>query len=183
LGATKPCEICGVEMRGAPSTLASRKTCGPKCRRAWHEKNPRPKKSNLCVVCGVACAGRKTCSDACNAKRRAALSTIGARSEQVRARRRKHKANAYRGKDKPEVIERLTKQQRGRCRVCGGEGTKRGDGTVGLVLDHDHATGLPRAVLCGPCNAALGLLGESPERVRSLWDYARSWSQVGLKVG
>lgn len=94
-------------------------------------------------------------------------SAVGARSEAVRAKRRKHARNAYKGKDKPEVIARLTAEQKGRCKVCGCEGAKLGDGTVGLVLDHCHATGRPRAMLCGPCNAALGLLGESPTRIKA----------------
>jgi len=33
-------------------------------------------------------------------------------------------------------------------------------------------------MLCGPCNAALGLLAESPQRVKALWDYAQSWVQT-----
>jgi hypothetical protein len=42
-------------------------------------------------------------------------------------------------------------------------------------------------LLCGPCNAALGLLGESAERIAALHRYALSWAQAALlpvaKVG
>ena len=131
-----------------------------------------------CVVCGAPCVKRKTCGDACHAELVRQKSTVGTRSEQVRAKRRRGKKQSYKGKDKAEVIERLTREQGGRCKVCGGEGTALGDGRVGLVLDHDHATGKPRAMLCGPCNAALGLLAESPQRVKALWDYAQSWVQT-----
>ena len=39
------------------------------------------------------------------------------------------------------------------------------------VVDHCHATGRVRALLCLPCNTALGLLKESPERMRALIAY------------
>lgn len=38
------------------------------------------------------------------------------------------------------------------CAMCG-----KPESEVGLLeLDHDHETGLPRGLLCGPCNRALG---------------------------
>jgi hypothetical protein len=114
-------------------------------------------------------------------------SKLGSRSESKRATRRKAAQNAYRGKDKPEVIARLTEEQGGRCAVCGGLGQRRGDGTEGLLLDHCHATGKARAMLCSRCNAAFGLLGESVERIAALHRYALSWAQAALlpvaKVG
>jgi hypothetical protein len=38
-------------------------------------------------------------------------------------------------------------------------------------VDHDHATGRVRGVLCLGCNTALGLVRESPERLRALARY------------
>lgn len=182
--ASKPCEVCGKEMRGPPSTLANRRTCGPDCLAKWKAQHHAPK-VRPCVVCEKPHPlKRSTCSEACRAEFVAKMvresSTVGARSEAVRARRRRHAANAYRGKDKAAVIARLTKEQRGKCKVCGCEGTPLGNGKVGLVLDHCHATGVPRALLCGPCNAALGLLGESPARIAALHRYALSWAQPAL---
>lgn len=40
-----------------------------------------------------------------------------------------------------------------------------------LHIDHDHATGLVRDMLCPGCNAALGHVHESPERLRGLAEY------------
>jgi len=42
--------------------------------------------------------------------------------------------------------------QEGTCAMCGGTEEEVGP----LELDHDHETGLPRGMLCGPCNRALG---------------------------
>ena len=40
-----------------------------------------------------------------------------------------------------------------------------------LVVDHNHETGDIRKLLDTPCNTVLGLVGESPERLRALADY------------
>lgn len=34
-----------------------------------------------------------------------------------------------------------------------------------LVVDHDHDCGTVRALLCAPCNSALGLFGDNPARL------------------
>ncbi len=39
------------------------------------------------------------------------------------------------------------------------------------VVDHCHETGKVRALLCSPCNTAIGLLKECPVRMRSAIDY------------
>lgn len=40
-----------------------------------------------------------------------------------------------------------------------------------IQVDHNHTTGAIRAILCGPCNRALGLLGDDPIRVKKLATY------------
>ena len=39
------------------------------------------------------------------------------------------------------------------------------------VVDHDHATGRPRDVLCAECNVALGMAADSPDVLRRMVDY------------
>lgn len=54
---------------------------------------------------------------------------------------------------------RLLELQRGRCALC-----RRANGaTKKLAVDHDHRTGAPRGLLCGPCNK--GVIGHSREEI------------------
>ena len=71
----------------------------------------------------------------------------------------------------PAEYRRMFAQQNGVCAVCGQPelGASRGGGGVRrLAVDHDHETGDVRALLCGACNVALGMLGEDPARIMSL---------------
>lgn len=45
----------------------------------------------------------------------------------------------------------------------------------GLVVDHDHVTGKVRALLCGNCNTALGLLGDDVARIHRAAEYVSLW--------
>lgn len=54
------------------------------------------------------------------------------------------------------------------CAICGAEDWAQ---RKGLVVDHDHDTGLVRALLCDECNISLGKMGESPNRLRAAAAY------------
>jgi hypothetical protein len=58
-------------------------------------------------------------------------------------------------------------RRQGGCAVCGRSGHTKHP----LHVDHCHTTGRIRALLCAPCNTALGMLGEDPERIQALADY------------
>lgn len=63
----------------------------------------------------------------------------------------------------PEELADLYRSQGGVCAICEAPGPMRGSGC--LVIDHDHATGARRGLICGECNKALPVM----ERVGPTW--------------
>jgi hypothetical protein len=80
-------------------------------------------------------------------RERYALLTPEQRAKRTQARRLW--AYSLNGAD----LDALYDQQRGRCAICGVQGPKAGKN--GLYIDHDHATGERRGLLCRDCNQAL----------------------------
>lgn len=70
----------------------------------------------------------------------------------------------------------MLKAQNNTCKVCLGpfESPRR------THVDHDHATGQVRAILCGNCNTALGHLRESDFNLQRMLAYLRWTSGVSL---
>lgn len=72
----------------------------------------------------------------------------------------------------PEWYEERLTRQGGVCAICRlPEGESRNSV---LSVDHDHATGAPRGLLCGKCNRALGLLGDTLTGVEAAAAYLRA---------
>ena len=89
----------------------------------------------------------------------------------VKARRRYHLKALY-GLSLEEY-EQMLAAQNGVCAICNLPETKLIKGTTkSLNVDHNHDTGEVRELLCGACNAALGLMREDPEKILALLDYA-----------
>lgn len=59
----------------------------------------------------------------------------------------------------PEDFDRMLEAQGGKCAICGTSDPGRWDF---LYVDHDHATGRVRGLLCSRCNRGIGLFGDSP---------------------
>ena len=57
--------------------------------------------------------------------------------------------------------------QHGVCAICGTDKW----GRKGPQIDHDHATGRIRGVLCANCNLALGNFMDDPDRIRAALAY------------
>lgn len=74
-----------------------------------------------------------------------------------------------------EAWDAMFAAQGSSCAVCAATtpGSKNGWHT-----DHSHATGRVRAILCAPCNKALGDAKECPERLRKLAEYAEHHAVV-----
>lgn len=69
-----------------------------------------------------------------------------------------------------EQFDQMLVDQGGVCAICGGT-SARADGDGSLVVDHDHATGAVRALLCNLCNAGIGHLRDDPRIMRAAIDY------------
>lgn len=61
---------------------------------------------------------------------------------------------------------RQIERQRGICPICQLVPVRTKQHTFGLVLDHDHETGLLRGFICPTCNTALAYLKDDPEVMR-----------------
>lgn len=68
-----------------------------------------------------------------------------------------------------EQLDAMTAAQGGLCAVC-----SRQPGKKGLAVDHHHATGVVRGLLCSSCNTAIGLLRDDPELMEKAAQYARN---------
>ena len=60
----------------------------------------------------------------------------------------------------------LLERQGGGCAICG-----QPRNSHRLAVDHDHATGRVRGLLCAPCNHAIGSLRDRPDLLRSAIAY------------
>lgn len=69
----------------------------------------------------------------------------------------------------PRFIKLLDAQS-WRCGIC----EKRIDESASV--DHDHATGEVRGLLCQNCNAVLGLAGDSVKVLRAAADFLEAWN-------
>lgn len=73
-----------------------------------------------------------------------------------------------------EAYAALAEAQDHVCGICRGAETRfnwRSSKQDALCVDHNHATGKVRGLLCDNCNRAIGLLGDDLERVRAAVAY------------
>jgi len=63
----------------------------------------------------------------------------------------------------------MLKQQGGHCATC--------SNSQYLCVDHDHATGAVRAILCNQCNSVLGMVNDDIPRLKRLIQYIEEYSE------
>lgn len=66
-----------------------------------------------------------------------------------------------------EEIAALWRQSQGTCVSCG----RIPENPREIHLDHSKKTGVVRGFICDTCNVAIGMAGESPERLRLMASY------------
>lgn len=78
-----------------------------------------------------------------------------------------------------EYGEMLARQD-GVCAIC--RRPERAKGRSGVVrllaVDHCHARGGVRALLCGACNTGLGVFGDDPSRLRAAAEYLETHAEL-----
>jgi hypothetical protein len=97
-------------------------------------------------------------------------------SESAQAKERRRTLRKYGITE--QAWDHLLARQDGRCAVCrtatpGGRGES-------WHIDHDHVTGQVRGLLCQRCNLAIGMLGDSPDRIRAALRYIEGHRQMEL---
>lgn len=74
----------------------------------------------------------------------------------------------------PQWVEKRLAEQMGRCAIC----ETRLKSPREICVDHDHVSGVARAVLCPRCNSALGYLLDDACIASAAANYLRSWSHL-----
>ena len=99
-----------------------------------------------------------------------------AEDDGYRARRRLTGNKWYRREERLKQVyglslqdyEAMVAQQGGVCRICKTKPARP------LFVDHSHASGRVRGLLCHPCNAALGFMRDDPVIAAAATEYLRN---------
>jgi hypothetical protein len=70
----------------------------------------------------------------------------------------------------PGEYDALLRAQGGRCAICGAD---EAGGKGRFHVDHDHATGVIRGLLCHACNLGIGMLRDNPDLMRAAIRYVQ----------
>lgn len=92
----------------------------------------------------------------------------------LRANRRKHLYSMT-----PSEYAVMFAEQDGACAICRAPAAD--DDGRGLHVDHDHANGAKRGLLCDSCNQGLGRFRDNPDDLRAAANYLDQHWQRGRK--
>jgi predicted nucleic acid-binding Zn ribbon protein len=164
---------CAWCSRGIDQVRADQRFCSGRCADAWRNEQTRlrtlrEKKSvsRKCELCGeLIPPARSMQAVYCSPECKASASVL---SNPKRRRTTREYNRRYLYGLTPEQYEAMLAEQEGRCAICR---TDDAGGKGGWHVDHDHATGSVRALLCHHCNLGLGNFRDDPVQLRSAADY------------
>lgn len=73
-----------------------------------------------------------------------------------------------------DQLKQMFISQNGVCAICKEKFANR----KAMHIDHNHVNGKVRALLCPPCNYAVGNVRENIEYAKSLVEYLQKWNQL-----
>jgi hypothetical protein len=153
------CPVCGGTVPTKPSSSRGvRVYCTPGCyREARRRKDAEQKR-----------AWRAAHPEKARAIERRRSSTPRRKAyEQARGLRRSFNLSR-------DEYEAMLVRQGGKCAICGRSDSGRAGAR--FYVDHDHTTGKIRELLCISCNAGIGLLGDSPQRILAAAEYIEGYA-------
>lgn len=71
----------------------------------------------------------------------------------------------------PDDFNKLWKDQDGKCAICQVDMQPRGRKPDAAAVDHNHATGEVRGLLCRACNHGIGCLKDNPDVLKAAAEY------------
>lgn len=162
------CDQCAIELdRTKPG---SARFCSTVCQYTWNNR------TKAAVKTAVKLATRKPCRKCGGLIPDDRQANAIYCSEKCNRNGREHdpaKAQAYNRRYKygitAEAFDALLAIQGGVCAVCRSDEWPGKDNRP--HIDHCHATGRIRGILCGRCNTGLGQFGDDPARLRAAADY------------
>lgn len=176
-------EVSGCVIAGCNNRHISRGWCGKHYQR-WHKygdplkvmpnsgnRKPRPiRLHKTCTVCGVIGPtgqfprNRSVCQTCRTSQAKAwkdanpdKVAACRARNAAKNAERERLRRAHRKGID-PVLVDEYRMGHDGLCEICHQE-----PGVRGLNIDHDHASGAFRGLLCTTCNTGLGCFRDSPD--------------------
>jgi hypothetical protein len=127
----------------------------------------------ICQECGVAPVGfkkSKYCDECAPVVwRRQCIEGAVRHAERLGGWSARHRHTRY-GVSQ-EQYDEMVRRQRNCCGICGRKMTKPN-------IDHDHATGHVRGLLCWPCNTGIGKFAESVDRLHKAVGWLRRAQDV-----
>jgi len=113
----------------------------------------------------------------CRKKKHTAVHIEHHRDQYLQKHRFYHKKRTY-GLSAGE-FEQLYTAQNGQCAICGAVFPPLSERMKRIAVDHNHATGAVRALLCIQCNTAVGMVMENVEIAERLVEYLKLHQSAG----